>query len=387
MTNLAESKVSQYLSYHRNAGLDLARSFAFFGMVGINFWVLMEEKDSLAKWIDTVMGFMQGRAAAMFVVLAGAGISLLSTRANSRSDESGSQGVRPVLLKRALFLFVVGLINCLIWPADILHFYAVYLAIGAVLLSFSSRGLKILAIIPVSVFSLYMLVSHFDRGWDWETISYKDAWYLPGLIQHLFFNGSYPVFPWATFLIIGIWVGRQDLSRRTLRNTLLVLGILAFLFAEGMSWMEIPLLSLKPFGVDPEYILPWLEIHAWEPMPLFLLSAGGSALVVISISLLLAEKWGDRRWLSPFLAVGQLTFTLYVTHTIVGSILLYLLKWLKIGVQFFPIWGAALFSAGALVGSYYWKARFNKGPLEWLIRRFLVFSTLRKTNQQPAAAG
>jgi uncharacterized membrane protein YeiB len=57
---------------------DLARSLALLGMVAINFWVFMENGEKCPNWLEAVLCIMQGKAAATFVVLAGAGISLLT---------------------------------------------------------------------------------------------------------------------------------------------------------------------------------------------------------------------------------------------------------------------------------------------------------------------
>ena len=51
----------------------------------------------------------------------------------------------------------------------------------------------------------------FERGWDWEITSCKDLLQFIEILRHIFFSGQYPVFPWLAFLIVGMWIGRQDL--------------------------------------------------------------------------------------------------------------------------------------------------------------------------------
>jgi uncharacterized membrane protein YeiB len=97
------------LAYPRYAGLDFARCIAILGMVLVNFTYLMEDGDS-PEWLLFLIGSVQGRAAAIFVVLAGAGISLLSRRArNERSNELFRE-VRKILFRRAAFLLVLGVV-------------------------------------------------------------------------------------------------------------------------------------------------------------------------------------------------------------------------------------------------------------------------------------
>lgn len=96
-------------------GLDLARYFALFGMVAVNFRLALgvEKGPSL---LDQMVELLEGRAAATFVVLAGLGYTLAFAH---------RQNPTAAILKRAAFLFVLGLLNLLIFEADILHFYAV----------------------------------------------------------------------------------------------------------------------------------------------------------------------------------------------------------------------------------------------------------------------
>ena len=359
---------------NRIVGYDLARALAFFGMLIINYWVLMEDYNSFPPWLTFVMDLIQGRAAATFVVLAGVGLSLLSRRAYLNKDAVTMRAIRHRLWRRAIFLFVIGGLNSMIWPADILHFYAIYFSAGAFLLSFPSQRLLVLTIVPVIIFSLIMFMCDFDLGSNWGSISYKDWSNLPLLAGHLFFNGHYPFFPWVAFMVMGLWLGRLDLTNDAIRNKISLAGCSAMFFSEFISWLAFHISSYDSSDLYLEAVLPWFYIDPWEPMPLFLISAGGTALVVISFSIMLAEKSGNVKWLSPFIAVGQSTLTLYVAHSLIGSILLKGMNVCKIEPHFFPIWGAILFFISALLISSSWKNHFHRGPLERLMRGFLNIS-------------
>ena len=50
----------------------------------------------------------------------------------------------------------------------------------------------------------------FDRGWNWATLSYRDFWTIEGFLRHSLFNGWHPVFPWAAFLLWGMWLGASE---------------------------------------------------------------------------------------------------------------------------------------------------------------------------------
>jgi uncharacterized membrane protein YeiB len=75
----------------------------------------------------------------------------------------------------------------------------------------------------------------------------------------------------------------------------------------------------------------------------------------------------------PHIAAGQVTLSLYVAHIIVGTLFLKAVETLEMELVFFPLWGTMVFYTGAVLFAYYWMRRFGKGPLELLMRRFLVF--------------
>ncbi len=102
-------------------GYDLACAFAVFGMVVVNFKIVMGAEKSGPDWLVNLVGLLDGRAAATFAALPGAGLFPLSRKGRTRDDHDLLVQDRRTLLKRALFLFVIGLLYTPMWPADILH--------------------------------------------------------------------------------------------------------------------------------------------------------------------------------------------------------------------------------------------------------------------------
>ncbi len=227
----------------RISGYDVARALAVFGMVIVNFKIAMGADRLGPHWLLDVAGLLEGRAAATFVVLAGVGLSLLSQRARVTNDTALLARHRRELLKRALFLFVVGLLYTPLWPADILHFYGVYIAVGALLLAAPRRRLLWLAGGFTATFAALLLVLDYERGWNWQTLEYSDLWTVQGMVRHLSFNGFHPAFPWTAFLLIGMVVGRLDLRDRGVRRRLLLLGLAVAGLAEAASWLLIRIFS------------------------------------------------------------------------------------------------------------------------------------------------
>ena len=89
----------------RIEGYDVARSLAIFGMVVVNFKTTMGAERLGPEGLIRVLNLLDGRAAALFVVLAGVGISLLSRTARQTNDHLLLGQHRRLLLKRALILF------------------------------------------------------------------------------------------------------------------------------------------------------------------------------------------------------------------------------------------------------------------------------------------
>ncbi len=96
---------------------------ALLGMVLVNFRIAMGVLAGGPTWLKPLLDALEGRSAASFVVLAGIGLGL-STRKLAWSAAMSHTA------RRALFLLIVGLLNYLVFPADIIHYYAVYFLLG-----------------------------------------------------------------------------------------------------------------------------------------------------------------------------------------------------------------------------------------------------------------
>ncbi|MDP2647420.1 MAG: heparan-alpha-glucosaminide N-acetyltransferase domain-containing protein, partial [Desulfobacterales bacterium] len=176
-------------SLDRIFGYDIARTFALIGMVIISFWELAGEEANSPGWLNFFVEIIMGRAAVGFVMLAGVGLHLLTVDSCGSGDPKRILESRHHLMKRALFLFIIGILNSLIWPWDILHFYAIYFMITAYLLCASNRLVWILVLLAIFFFADFMLLTQFDRGMEWDSIGPQDLMHLSGVFYHLMFGG------------------------------------------------------------------------------------------------------------------------------------------------------------------------------------------------------
>jgi len=348
-------------------GYDLARAFAIFGMVIVNFKIVMNAKTG-SVWLQDIAGLLEGRAAAVFVILAGVGISLLTKKARDDGDEFAIKKHRVSLLKRSLLLIIIGLAYSPIWPADILHFYGIYILIGLILLTSSDKVLWIISTTFIIIFIVLLGIIDYESGWNWKTLEYIDFWSINGMIRHLFYNGFHPVFPWTAFLLIGMWFGRQNVYNPLARRRLLIISALIWISIEFISGLLISYANQNTIGFSSEEILYLFGTKPMPPMPQYIISAGSLAIAFIIICIIISEKFANASWLKPLYQTGQLALTFYVAHVIVGMGSLEIIGKLENQTIDFAVFIALLFNILCILFAYLWKMKFKTGPLEWVFR-------------------
>jgi len=355
----------------RILGYDVARAFAVFGMVLVNFRITAGSCSDGPQWLIWALDALIGRAAALFVVLAGIGLSLMAGSRDRHQQRADIAAVRHRLFRRSLFLFVCGLLLMNWWSADILHFYGLFLVIGAALLTVSDRWLLVAATTAAALSAMIMGLSEETLYMDYLVPSVplplQPAW----LINDLLVTGVYPAFPWAGLLLFGIWLGRQDMDNRPLRWRLVRNGLIALVVAGAVSMLGDRMAwELIPDNGDA-VAAGWYEMEVFPNTPIFTLSSVASALIVIVCCLHLADRYKDTRWIGILARTGRMAMTLYVGHLVFAlTVLNAVAEALKAPAYVAVIACAAGFCAAAMVFSSLWLRHFSCGPLEWAMRRF-----------------
>ncbi len=346
----------------RIRGLDLARAFAVLGMIVVNYELSMDASGSGPAWLQSLTTAIQGRAAGTFVVLAGIGASLGSARARRSGSATERQAARRTLLRRSLFLLLLGTAFLTVWPADILHFYGVYLAVGAALL-FAPSAAIVAAAIACSLAGLAFLMSEgWLARWDFNSLTYRGLWTPVGFARSLFLDGFHPVFPWAALYLFGLLLGRAPLASRAWRARAAVGAALT------LALIQAGAARLAPLGIETPGWGALLATTSLPPAPGYLLAAGSTAALVLFAACELAERL-PQRWLQPLYATGQLALTLYVGHVLVGLGALESLGRLHNQTLPFAVGASLLFFAAALCFARLWTRRYPRGPLEAIMRR------------------
>jgi uncharacterized membrane protein YeiB len=353
-------------SSERILGYDLARALAICGMILVHFGLVMGGEKPSPSWAAFVLRALDGRPAALFVMLAGVGIALRSSRAAG----DAAAGPRRVLVRRGLLLLVVGFVNLTIWPGDILRVYGVSLILAAFLLRAPGRTLLLLAAIFELAFIALFLCVDYERHWDWSTMTYHGLWTAGGVVRNLFYDGFRSVFPWTGLLLFGMWLGRHDVTSRDTRRRMLAWGVGVALVAECTSALLIRAWRAHPVGgVDEPTIRALVGTESMPPLPLFLLAAGGMAVALMAVCLTLAQRSPGLLPVRALVATGQMAFTWYVVHILLGLGSIVAMGWDKANSTPAGLASGLAFFTLAVAASLVWKRHARHGPLEAMMRK------------------
>jgi len=352
----------------RILGFDFARGLAVMGMVLVNFKIVMVSDSQ--GFVYKLLDVLSGKAAALFVILAGIGISLMYNGAKLKDDNNLVKKLKINLLKRAAFLFVIGLTYYLIWPADILHYYGLYLSIGVLFLASHRVVLQIISIILVIGYSISIMFFNYETGWNWTTLEYIDFYTINGFLRNLFFNGFHPVIPWIAFLLTGIWIGRINFNdaKKLKQTTIISLAIYIFFKIISLTLIYLADKIIPGEAQDIEFILGTTPM---PPMFFYMITASSLAVFVISLSIYLTKKMFVNIFVKMIINLGQLALSIYIFHVVIGMLALQLISGKLEGAfsaEFVFIYGLG-FNILMLLFSYFWRLKFKRGPIEFIMRK------------------
>ncbi len=367
--------------HDRIIGYDMARAMAILAMVPVNLASVMDTAEYSPAWMETVVGYTYGRAATIFVMLAGLSVTLL-TRRQGKTASTIYHG----LMKRSLLLLVGGWVLWHWWEADILHFYSLFLMIGALIARRPDLWVKRFTLI---VFVLSMPVCAFlTLSYDLnDAIPYVET-QPPGiqLVLDYITSPFYPVFPWLGFFSLGMLLGRREpvtpmfCRRLFVISSLVCIGIELFAdTASNWAWQNNVDLECNWWG-------PFLRSEAFPDTPLFVASSGASALAVISLCRWVTLDHEKKSPIVGFLAIfGQFSLTMYVAHLVWGFILMgWVIETGRIADQ--PVVATGLFYLIGFCFTAGWQRHFTRGPLEMLFHLLTHKQLFHRKHRQPQPA-
>lgn len=353
----------------RIIGFDLARAYAIFGMFIVNFnfsfGSIMAPTDNVGRFLN----IFTGNSTAIFIICAGMGVSLMTNRNEYTKVEKAN--LKSKILKRSWFLFALGLLLFNWWSGDILHFYGGYMHLAAFLLFVPKRYYLWGALTAIIVFHLLLLLIPIDTSWDFTIFKYKDFWTPIGFLRNTFYNGWNSIFPWISYFLIGMWLGRLNWQDRLIKRNIFLIGLIVFIIIQALRLM-VRQKFFNPFWSDyimAEYFPPYLP---------FVLVTMAFAFMVIPICMLIGDKFANNKLILALQKTGQMTLSHYVIHLTIGMILLAyltdkhytgLLEDEKPTASIYILVFAFTFYVFSVLFSLFWSRKFRNGPLETLMRK------------------
>jgi uncharacterized protein len=290
----------------------------------------------------------------------------------------------------------------MIWPGDIVFFYALLGFLLLPLRKFSNKTLLITGIILVlSPILLYWLKMTFHElnypaqklrelgGWaevqlnpqfkdikseaEYRELMKNATWFdiLKGNMAGFFYRYGYLFFVSRIPKVLGIFligyvVGRSDFYKNILQHKKilywvigigLVVGLPAnYMLASYMSNSEGDYYRLKTNGLYQTIV--------------YALGVAELAMVYVALFMLSFQTTAGKNILSVLAPVGKMAFSNYILQSLVGNFV-FLSPGLGFGGQVGPLWYTILgigFFIIQIILSTIWLKYFNYGPLEWLWR-------------------
>jgi uncharacterized membrane protein YeiB len=363
----------------RLIGLDLARGLAVFGMYAVH----VGPAPSQGGVIGFLMELAQGRSSALFAVLAGFAVALITGRRTPKTGLAGRQAVAKVII-RAVILVALGTALTLTGTpvVPILAFYGLFFLLVLPLYRLGAKPLALIAAgwALVGPQLLYALKPVFGGR---VFLSYGQA---DGPVS-LFFTGGYPALTWVPFVIAGMAVARCDLAATAVRTRLALTGAALTVIGYGGSWLavrlvpgaaeavrkaeegagmssgsSVPSVSPDSIGIFGDTPAGMLASAPHSEATLSIVAATGVAILVITACLAAMDAFPRlRRLAKPVIAVGSMSLTAYVYHIVA----IWLLNTEALAVP--PLYVLLGFIASITLLATLWSRFFARGPLEWLM--------------------
>ncbi|MEQ6353644.1 heparan-alpha-glucosaminide N-acetyltransferase domain-containing protein [Lysinibacillus sp. M3] len=361
--------MTEPLQSKRIEGLDFARALAMFGMLIVNFKIIMGAAGRGPDWLLWFTGLFDGRASATFVTLAGIGVALMTRKARISGELSTIKENKMKLWKRSAFLFILGLLLYVAdWTGDILHYYGVYMLMASFLIVASTKLMIILSSLFLITSQALQVTMNYLKGWHPEQpfMEYLDFWTIEGFLRNLLFNGYHPLFPWLCFFLLGMILGRLDIMKKAVGNKMFFISIILLITIEVLSKLLMRL-SLSVLDVKSGEFL--FQTGPIPPNILYILSNSASSIIVIVASVYIVERFAGQWLIKSLIQTGQLTLTHYVSHVFIGVGILALFNRLENQTLAFSLVFTILFFVASIFFSVLWSKKYKRGPIEWVMRK------------------
>lgn len=324
--------------------MDAARGLALLGMMAVHVLPTTDELTDDPTWAGMLF---TGRPAALFALLAGVGLALLTGGPEADRSNARVAWDRKVIAVRAGLIVVLGMGAAMLdsGVAIILVHYGLLFLLALPFLRLGARALFAVAagwvlFAPVAFWwlqnTLRERLEGFPNEWRlWHSPSFGDLAVPPILGMDLALTGYYPLLIWPAYLFAGLAIGRLRLNRGS--TALNLIGVGAVLAGAGylVGRLVMPGVAsriLEELPMQERYLrgelltgthqVPLVTDAGWfglvtphQGSTVDLVHTIGCAMLVLGVCLLLADRL---RWvLAPLIGAGAMPLSLYVGHLII----------------------------------------------------------------------
>lgn len=357
--------------------LDILRGLALFGVMAINvvvgFRISLFQRYSneylTASTSDLVFAtvlwlFLETKAITIFTMLFGVGLAIQIDRLGEPDT------AKPLLIRRLLILLVIGLVHMLlIWPGDILTWYAIA---GLIALSslFGSRDRLVRDALVFAALYVALLVlwprpdmdANMLQAYNADALrAHRSGSFIQVLLVH--WRAVPEIATWNLYalpqtvalFLFGAWIWRSDIVQKPDANERLL---------QTVAWIGcLGGFALIAAGTMADYA-------SWRASVLLSLSTIALAMGYSAIVILIASGPHGQKWLGWAAPVGRMAFTNYLAQSVIFALIFFgygLGLFNRLGVAATLAIGIAVYALQAVV-SVWWLRRHRFGPMEWLWR-------------------
>lgn len=378
-TTPAEPGVQRYRG--RIHGIDIARGLAILGMIWAHVRPAMYSEGTLAYFLADIP---LGRSSALFALLAGISLAILSGRNVVYTGEQLRHAQLRIAGRAVVLLgFSAFLSNFPTIIAVILGFYAAWFLLAIPLLSWSARKLAIAAGVTAVVGpQLIFLLEYLSFTYEIFADGGPNAFLYDVLVA-----GAYPGLAYMAYVLVGMAIGRTDLTAPAARIRLLVIGLPLAVVGYGSAYLatstiapevDVESMTYSP-DLGPFTLWDFLTAEPHTNTTPSVIGNLGFGIALLALCLWLGPL--AKHVLFPISAVGSMSLTAYVGHAF--------------GLHFKEEWfyteSATPFLAVAglvvLFCTLWALLPFRRGPLEWVTYRFSQWfarPTPARAQAQPA---
>ena len=389
----------------REVFMDVLRGFAILGIFIANLNTFSfysanatETGPFLVPAFDEKMSFLhhmfiEGKFYTIFSFLFGWGIALQIKRGANKGID-----VIPTVKRRLIFMSVLGFIHLMLWPGDIVFFYAI---LGFILLLFINYSDRVLVWTGLGMVLLPIVLYGAKMHWPWlnapagmfyatgqqidnvllginSEADYKKfaetaGWWevLKSNVSGVFYRFGYLFFVSRIFKVLGIFligyvIGRSDFYKNFVRNKKIIYWVITIGLVVGLPANYFLAYYMSTFMDDY-----WtLKTNGFYQTLAYAFGVAPLGFAYIGLAMLCFQTGLGSKIMTILAPVGKMAFSNYVMHTMIGNFVFLNagLGWMgKVGPVYYTLFGISVFILQIILSTF-WLKYFNFGPIEWLWR-------------------